>query len=59
VPVAILVLFLGLLFAVSALRDRWRMSKSTGQFLGDCFGPAAVATAIIVAFLLPVFLIAR
>jgi hypothetical protein len=34
VPVAILVLFGGLFFAASALRNRLRSSKHTGQFLG-------------------------
>ena len=59
VPVVILVLFFGLFFAVSALRDRWRLSKSTVQFLGYYFRLVAVAIAIIVAFLLLVSVIAR
>ena len=59
VPVDILVILGGLFFAASALRDRWRLSKSTGQFLGYYLRLAAVAIAIIVAFLLLVFAIGR
>ena len=59
VPVAILVLFLGVFFAVSALRERRRVSKSTAQFLGYYFRLVAVAIAIIVAFVLLAFVIAR
>ena len=59
VPVVILVI-LGCLFsAASALRNRWRLSKSTGQFLGYYLRLAAVAVAIIVAFLLLVTAIGR
>jgi hypothetical protein len=59
VPVVILVLLGGLFFAASALRNRWRLSRSTGQFLGYYFRLVAVAIAIIVAFLLLVFAIGR
>jgi len=52
VPVAILVTLGGLFFAASALRNRWRLAKSTGQFLGYYLRLAAVAIAFIVAFLL-------
>ena len=58
-PIAILVTLGGLLFAASALRNRWRLSKSTGQFLGYYLRLAAVAVAIIVAFLLLVTAIGR
>lgn len=57
VPVVILVISGGLFSAASALRNRWRLSKSTGQFLGYYFRLAAVAIAIIVAFLLLVLAI--
>ena len=59
VPIAILVALGGLIFAASALRNRWRLSKSTGQFLGYYLRLAAVAIAIIVAFLLLVLAIGR
>jgi len=59
VPIAILVTLGGLFFAASALRNRWRLAKSTGQFLGYYLRLAAVAIAIIVAFLLLVFAIGR
>lgn len=59
VPVDILVILAGLFFAASALRSRWRLSKSTGQFLGYYLRLAAVAVAIIVALLLLVFGIGR
>jgi len=59
VPVTILVALGGLFLAASALRNRWRLSKSTGNFLGYYFQLAAVAIAIIVAFLLLVFAIGR
>jgi hypothetical protein len=59
VPIAILVTLGGLVFAASALHNRWRLSKSTGQFLGYYLRLAAVALAIIVAFLLLVFVIGR
>ena len=59
VPIAILVTLGGLFFAASALRNRWRLSKGTGQFLGYYLRLAAVAVAIIVAFLLLVFGVGR
>ena len=62
VPVTILVIFGGLFSTASALRNRWRLSKSTGQFLGYYLRLAAVAIAIIVAIvaiLLLVFGIGR
>ena len=59
VPIAILVTLGGLFFAASALRNRWRLSKSTGQFLGYYLALVAVAVAIIVAFILLVFVIGR
>lgn len=59
VPVAILVMFVGLFSGASALRDRWRLSKRTGQFLGYYLRLAAVAIAIIVACVLLVFVIGR
>jgi hypothetical protein len=59
VPVAILVILGGLFFAASALRNRWRLAKSTGQFLGYYLRVAAVAVAIIFALLLLVFGIGR
>ena len=59
VPVVILVILGGLFTAAFALRNRWRLSKSTGQFLGYYLALVAVAVAIIVAFLLLVFVIGR
>ena len=59
VPAAILVICLGVYFAVSALRDRWRLSKSTGQFLGYYIPLGATAIVIIIAFLLLCFVIGR
>lgn len=59
VPVVILVTLGGLFLAASALRNRWRLSKSTGQFLGYYLALVAAAVAIIVAFLLLVFVIGR
>jgi hypothetical protein len=60
VPIAILVTLVGLLSAASALRNRWRLSKNTGQFLRYYLRLVAVAVAIVVAFmLLMVFVIAR
>lgn len=59
VPIAILVALGCLFFAASALRNRWRWSKSTGQFVGYYLRLAAVAIATIVAFLLLVFVIGR
>jgi hypothetical protein len=59
VPIAILVTLGGLLLTAAALRNRWRLSKSTGQFLGFYLRLAAVAITIIVAFLLLVFAIGR
>ena len=59
VPVVILVTLVILFGAASALRNRWRLSKSTGQFLGYYLALVAVAVAIIVAFLLLVFVIGR
>lgn len=57
VPFAIIVIF-GCLFCVaSALRDRWRLSKTTGQFLGYYLALVAVAVPIIVAILLLVYVI--
>jgi hypothetical protein len=52
VPIGILVLCLGLFLVASALRDHWRLSKSTGQFVGYYFRLVAAAIAIIVTFLL-------
>ena len=57
VPVAILVIFGGLFSAASALRNRWRLSKTTEQFLGYYLALVAVAVAIIVAILLLVYVI--
>lgn len=59
VPVAIIILCLGVYFLVSALRGRWRLSQRTGQFLGYYFRLVAVAIVIIVAFLLLCFVIGR
>ena len=62
VPVAILVVCLGIYSAVSALRDRWRLSKSSGQFSGYYFRLVAVAIAaiaVIGAFLLLCFVAGR
>ena len=59
VPIAVLITLGGLFFAASALHNRWRLSKSTGQFLGYYLRVAAVAIAIIVACLLLVFVIGR
>ncbi len=52
VPIAILVTLVILFGAASALRNRWRLSQNTGQFLGYYLRLVAVALAIVVAFLL-------
>ena len=57
VPIAVLITFGGLFFAASALRNRWRLSKSPARFLGYYLRLAAVAVVIIVALLLLVFAI--
>ena len=59
VPVDILVTLGGVFFAASALRNRWCLSKSTGQFLSYYLRLAAVAIAIIITCLLLVFIIGR
>lgn len=57
VPVAILVICGALFSAASALRNRWRLSKTTWQFLGYYLALVAVAVAIIFAILLLVYVI--
>lgn len=59
VPVALLVLLGGFLFGISSLRTRWRLSKSTGQFVGYYLYLVGVALAIIVVFLLLCIPVAR
>ena len=59
VPIGILVTLAGLFCAASALRDRWRLSKTTGRFFGYYLRLAAVAIAIILAWVLLVFVIGR
>ena len=59
VPVVILVTLAGLFLAAAALCNRWHLSQNPGQFLGYYLRLAAVAIAIIVAFLLLVFGIGR
>jgi hypothetical protein len=48
-PVALLVLGLGIFSAASAMRNRWHWSKSSGQFVDYYFRLVAVAIAILVA----------
>ena len=59
VPIGILVT-LGVFYcAASALRERWHLSKSTGQFFGYYFRLAAMAIAIVIAWVLLVVVIGR
>ncbi len=58
-PTGILITLGGFYSAGSALRERWRLSKATGQFFGYYLRLAAVAIAIIIAWVLVVFVVGK
>ncbi len=59
VPIGILITLGGLYAAGSALRQRWFISKTTGNFFGYYLRLAGVAIAIIIAWVLTVFVIPK
>lgn len=58
-PIGILLTLGGLYSAASALRERWRISKTTGRLFGYYLRLVAIAIAIILAWVLLVVVIGK
>jgi hypothetical protein len=58
-PIGLLITLGGFYCAASALRERWRLSKTAGHFSSYYLRLAAVAIAIIIAWVLVVFVIGK